>query len=199
MNFIDPLTCNVIWTEKQITKRTELMVQKTLPPKEEMILNRKLRAVTEDGYELSPSEQVLLEESKAAMYAAQQAGIEARTQNERVRLVLTYEQAIRDQAALILKINGRDAIPATDEIPEERDPETGEIIQEYSPAQPAIPGIEPLPEIIERPDEFGITVTVPNRDYIEAIDNLAAAEAVIAEASEDTISLAQQRGSQHDL
>ncbi len=88
--------------------------------------------------------------------------------------VLAYEQAVRDVADLELRIDGREAV---DEVSEETDPETGEVTQVYLPA---ITSIEPMAATIEVEGE-----TIDNPEYLTALADLEAAEAIIAAVSDD--------------
>lgn len=110
--------------------------------------------------------------------------------NELLKSAIAYEQAQRDVAYWQLKIDGRDERL---EVPEETDPETGEVTQEYvSYLSP----IEPIPQTIDTLDEGGDPVTVDNPTYLEAVAARDAAQSVIDAASQNTIDLVAARSSE---
>lgn len=113
--------------------------------------------------------------------------------NELLKSAIAYEQAQRDVAYWQLKIDGRDERL---EVPEETDPETGEVTQEYvSYLSP----IEPIPQTIDTLDEDGDPVTVDNPTYLEAVAARDAAQSVIDAASQNTIDLVAARSSDSAL
>jgi hypothetical protein len=89
---------------------------------------------------------------------------------------------VRQKAELELRINGRDAV---DEVPEETDQDTGEVTQAYVKTEPAI---EPLATTIDQDGE-----TVNNPAYVQAVDDLAAAQAMIDGAAAEVVSLVVER------
>jgi len=97
---------------------------------------------------------------------------------------LAHESALRSKAELELLINGRDEVI---EVPEQTNPETGEIIQEYVAP---VPGIDPLPTYMEVEGE-----TVDNPDYLAAIAELAEVQSFIDGASTEVLALVSTRSS----
>lgn len=87
--------------------------------------------------------------------------------------VLAYEKAVRDVEQLTLVLNGRDEVL---EIPEQTDPETGEMTQAYVPGMPAI---EPMVQFYIVGGE-----EVEGPVYAEIAAELADAQAVIESSSE---------------
>jgi len=95
---------------------------------------------------------------------------------------LAHEAALRRKAEIELLINGRDEVI---EVPEQTDPETGEVTQEYVAP---VPGIDPLPQTIEVEGE-----TVDNPDYLAATAELAEVQDTIDSASQDVLDLVALR------
>ncbi|HBN15070.1 MAG: hypothetical protein CMQ46_13945 [Gammaproteobacteria bacterium] len=99
--------------------------------------------------------------------------------------VIEYEQAVRRKAELELLINGREAV---EEVPEETDPVTGEVTQEYVPA---IEAVEPMAQTIDQEGE-----TVDNPDYLAAVAELAECQAVIDGAGAEVLAHVAARSGQ---
>ncbi|MDF1622529.1 MAG: hypothetical protein P1V33_03545 [Pseudohongiella nitratireducens] len=95
---------------------------------------------------------------------------------------LAHEAALRRKSELELLMNGRDEVI---EMPEQRDPETGEITQAYVAP---VPGIDPLPTYIEVEGE-----TVENPVYLAAITDLAEVQSIIDGASTEVLALVSTR------
>lgn len=77
MSFVD-LMGNVIWSDADITARTEAMVHQVVPAIEENILNRKVTAAALGQWALTADEQALLAAYTQACLAAHAEGIAAR-------------------------------------------------------------------------------------------------------------------------
>ncbi|HDZ10023.1 hypothetical protein [Pseudohongiella sp.] len=107
--------------------------------------------------------------------------------NELLITTIAYEHAVRRKAELELMIDGRDAVA---EVPEETDPETGEVTQTYVPP---VTAVEPLATTIESVDESGDPVTITNPALTQALADLADAQAVIDDASGEVLTLAAER------
>lgn len=190
---IDLLTENRAWEPRQIAKRAEALLRQQFSVSDELILNRKVKGAMQGVYTLSPDEEARAAAFQAAAFAAQAAARQAEADNAKLKDVLAYEQAQRDLAEHSLRIEGRAEVPAVEEVPEQRDPDTGEVVQEYVPAQPAIPAIEPLPTTIDTVDEQGNPVTADNPSYVQAVAARDAAQAVIDAATQDTLDLLEAR------
>lgn len=100
---------------------------------------------------------------------------------------IAYERAQADVERLTLRINGR---AEQVEVPEETDPETGVISQEYVPY---VPAIEAIPPQIDSVDDQGNPVTADNPAYLEAVAARDAAQAVIDGAGQDVLDLVALR------
>lgn len=190
---IDLLTETKVWEQRQIAKRAEGEVRRLFSRDQELVLNRKVTGVAQGVYVMTPEEAEQATAFQAAAFAAQAVAIEAEADNVRLALVLAYEQAQRDLASLTLLIDGRAEVPAVEEVPEETDPDTGEILVAYVAPVPAVPAIDPLPLTIETYDEAGDPVTVDNPAYIDAVAARDTAQALIDGASQDTLDLVEAR------
>ena len=92
MSFIDMLA-NHVWTDAEITNRTEAMVRSVMPLADELVLNRKVQGAALGQYTLSEQDQADMERLAQAGMAAQQAGIEARYDMLVLREVWLVEEA----------------------------------------------------------------------------------------------------------
>lgn len=94
MSFID-LRGDVVWSEADITARTEAMVHAAFSVQEETILNRKVTGTVLGQWQMTPSEQGDLMRYAAVCLQAKQAGAEARADNARLGQALMVEAALR--------------------------------------------------------------------------------------------------------
>lgn len=101
---------------------------------------------------------------------------------EQLCQALAYETAVRDVARLTLLINGREAV---EEVPEELDPETDEVLVQWSPA---VEAMEPLTETIIVGEE-----EITNPAYAEALGKLSDAQNIIDGAGEELLQLIEER------
>lgn len=186
---INLLTESKVWEQRQIAKRAESAVRRYFSRDAELILNRKVTGVAQGLYTLLPEEQGLADLFQQCAFQAQTDAREAEADNIRLAAVLAYEQALRDTARLTLLIDGRAEIPAADEVLEEIDPDTGEVLAAYVAPAPAIPAIAPLPLTIDSVDETGDPAIIDNPAYISAVAERDTAQAVIDAASQDTLDL----------
>lgn len=97
MSFID-MMADRIWTDAEITNRTEAMVRAVVSVAEELVLNRKLQGAALGQYTLTADDQAQMALLAQAGYAAQQEGIAARRDMSVLREVLAVEAAIRTLA-----------------------------------------------------------------------------------------------------
>ncbi len=94
MSFID-LQGDVVWSEADITARTEAMVHAEFSVQEETILNRKVTGTVLGQWQMTPQEQGDLMRYAAVCLQAKQAGAEARADNALLRQALAVEAALR--------------------------------------------------------------------------------------------------------
>ena len=94
MSFID-MMADRIWTDAEITNRTEAMVRAVVSVAEELVLNRKLQGAALGQYTLTPEDRAQMALLAQAGYAAQQEGIAARRDMSVLREVLAVEAAVR--------------------------------------------------------------------------------------------------------
>jgi len=102
--------------------------------------------------------------------------------NQLLIQTIAYEQAIRRKAELEVLISGR---PATSAIPEERDPDTQEVIQ---PFVPALEAVEPLPATVELDGQ-----AVDNPEYLSVAGELQQVDDLIANSPQEVAELAASR------
>lgn len=190
---IDLLTETQAWEPRQIAKRAEWEVRKHFSRDQELILNRKVTGAAQGLYTLSEEESASLALFQQSAFAAQQVARQAEADNALLVQILGVEQAERTLAEQTLLIAGRAAVPAVEEVPEQIDPDTGEVIQEYVPGVPAIPAIEPLAPTIESTDEQGNPLTVDNPAYVQAVEARNTAQAVLDGVGAEVLGWVEQR------
>ncbi len=193
---IDLLTAKQAWEARQIDKRVVAMIRQRYSLNDEQLLSRILHGAQLGTYQMSPDEQEKVTAYQNHAEACRAIGWTAKASNQLLIEVLAYEQAQRDIARLTLLISGRDYVPAIAEVPEEIDPETGEVLQEYVPPVPAVEAIEPLPQTVEQYDEGGTLQTADNPDYLAAVAALNAAQAVIDNVQPEVLVWVEQRALQ---
>jgi hypothetical protein len=90
MSFID-LYSNNVFTDAEITRRTELMIRTHFTEEEELILNRKLSAKMSGVYTPTPEEEADFVRFGIVAMQAQQEGIAAKKDNELLKEILRVE------------------------------------------------------------------------------------------------------------
>lgn len=94
MSFID-LMASDVWTDADITRRTEAMVRSRFTEAAELIINRKVQGAALGQYRLTPAEQAEVTAFNAVVFEARQAGEAARADMALLREVLAAEPAYR--------------------------------------------------------------------------------------------------------
>lgn len=181
MSFVDTLG-SVVWSQEQLLRHCERLVLSQYPKRKIRELDDIATGAAQGLYSPTTDEQAQIQAYGALRLAVREQRLAAEADNEKLRGALEYEQAVRSVANLELLINGREAV---EEIPEDADPETGEIIQEFVAA---IEGKEALPSVIVVDGE-----EVENPDYVAALADLASAQAIIASCAEDVLELVSIR------
>ena len=92
MSFID-LMASDVWTDADITRRTEAMVRSQFTETAELIINRKVQGAALGQYQLSLDEQAEVAAFNAVVFEARQAGEAARADMALLREVLAAEPA----------------------------------------------------------------------------------------------------------
>lgn len=92
MSFIDMMADDV-WSDADITNRTEAMVRAQVSTMEELVLNRKLQGAALGQYTLTAEDQAQMALLAQAGYAAQQEGIAARADMALLHKVFEVEEA----------------------------------------------------------------------------------------------------------
>ena len=185
------LQSNTTYTAAQLEKRYDALIRSKYPLRKERAMNRRAIGTLKGKYVPTVAD------------AADEAAYEAHTKAVRD----DYEQAVIDNVLLVSTIQYEQAqqrltcyrlsegVAAVAEIPEEKDPDTGEILQEYVPA---IIGIDPLPATIEQntyDDEGNLTgtETILNPCIVQDEAERSAAQEIINDATTEVLTLADER------
>lgn len=94
MSFVD-LMKNDVWSDADITTRTEAMVRAEFSVERELILNRKMQGAAAGVYPLSPEEQMEAQRFQQVCFLAQQEGVAARRDMALLSEALACEAAAR--------------------------------------------------------------------------------------------------------
>ncbi len=193
MPWIDKLS-NITYSDAQLDKRYDAIIQREFPLRKERAMNRKAFGQMKGTYTLTDKEQAdealyeqLVEDTKTEFE-------QAKLDNTLLKEVIVYEKAQQRLKRYILS-EGREAVP---EVPEIKDEETGEIIQEFVPE---VKAIEPLPATIDLntyDSESGELISVeqiPNPKIIQDVQEREEAQTIIDSASADVLNLIEERSS----
>lgn len=90
---------DTIWTDAEITARTEDYIRERFPLVDELVINRMLWGQALGAYTLNADEQATVAAFQQRVLKARQMGIEWRTGNALLRDVLAYETAQRTLAS----------------------------------------------------------------------------------------------------
>ena len=190
---IDLLADQKAWGPRQIAKRAELEVRKLFSRDAEMIINRKVTGAAQGVYTLTDTEAASVVAFQTAAFNAQVVARQAEIDNVKLTEVLAYEQAGRDILRLSLLIDGRVEVPAIEEVLEEIDPDTFEVLVEGVTPVALVPAIEPLALTVETFDEAGVLVVIDNPELLQAVADQGEAAAAINGATLATLELAELR------
>lgn len=91
-SFID-MMANDVWSDADITARTEAMVRSVMSLADELVLNRKVQGAALGQYTLTVQDQADMERLAQAGFAAQQEGIAARADMAMLLQVIKVEAA----------------------------------------------------------------------------------------------------------
>lgn len=94
MSFIN-LMANDIWTDADITRRTEAMVRTEFSAEAEIILNRKVAGISLGQYMPTEADQIEMARFKAVVDAAHDEGVAARADMALLLETMDYETAMR--------------------------------------------------------------------------------------------------------
>lgn len=92
-SFIDMMS-NDVWSDADITTRTEAMVRAVMPMQDELVLNRKVQGAALGEYTLTEQDQVDMARLAQAGFQAQQMGIAARADMALLLRVMEAEKAL---------------------------------------------------------------------------------------------------------
>ena len=101
-SFINMLA-NDVWSEQDITTRTEAMVRAAMPLQDELVLNRKVQGAALGQYTLTEKDQADMTRLAQAGFEAQQMGIAARADMALLLQVFEVEVAWKRLAAPIVE------------------------------------------------------------------------------------------------
>ena len=93
MSFIN-LLANDVWSEADITRRTEAMVRQHFTSTQETVLNRKITGASLGQYVLTNEDKVELAKFQSVLAEAQKAGEEARADMELLHEVFQVEPCV---------------------------------------------------------------------------------------------------------
>ncbi len=94
MSFVD-LLGNDVWSDADITRRTESIIRAQFSDDEERILNRKITGLLIGQYTLTEADQVELGKFQEVVFMAQQEGASARTDMELLNNTLPVDNAYK--------------------------------------------------------------------------------------------------------
>lgn len=200
MSFIN-MMANDIWSDADITNRTESMVRSEFNQESEGILNRKVTGAVLGVYQMSPEEKAEVGRYQQACEAARQAGAAARADAVLLSATLDYETAARRLAQYRLadgRMEQTIQVPTGEQVLDET---TGQMMDVT--VEQVIPAIEPLPATVTSYDLGGNPVydldgnpvTVPNPAITQDDEERTEAQAVVDGATPEVLDLAGRRAS----
>lgn len=151
MGFVD-LMSNDVWTDSDITNRTESMIRSKFSVIDEQVLNRKIAGSMIGSYTLTDEDKATIAEFTQVTTAAQQAGVEARNDVKLLADIQNVEAAEKRlaQPTLDPEQNTREAVAqdtlernAAQEVVSSASPTVMEWVEKRRPPPPPAP--EPLP------------------------------------------------------
>ena len=188
------LMANDIWTDADITRRTEAMLRTEFSQEAETILNRKVLGMSLGTYTPSPQDQADMARYNETALAAQASGVAARADMALLSETLVYEAAKKRLAQTTLQDAwDRLQLPEVEPIVDE---ETGEVVNqaevdqdkaERATAQQIVqPHLITIPST--EPDVESQTILDP-ASVVQDEAERAAAQAVVDGASQDVVDL----------
>lgn len=142
MSFVN-LMANDIWSDADITRRTEAMVRSEFSLEAETILNRKVVAMSVGEYSPTPADLAEMDRFRTVVEAAQAEGVAARADMALLLDTMAYEAAMRRLAQPVIEDDEQDAAERA-EAQAVVDAASQEVIDLYALRNPPVP--EPLPE-----------------------------------------------------
>lgn len=206
MSFID-LMSNTVFTDTQITRRTESLVRQKFNQEQEQILNRKAVGAALGSYTLTVEEQQELSSFQSTVENARALGEQARADNNLLQRTINYEKSTKRLEEYI-KSEGRPerlegyypALPENATHAELSDgsveplPYYGDLsITEYVVWLPYQEEIPPEPLETEQVQEDGTVLMVPNPIVVKDEEERTQAQSTVDNTAQDAIDLANQR------
>ena len=188
------LLANDIWTDADITRRTEAMVRTEFSAEAETILNRKVAGISLNQYTPTPEDLAEMARFRAVVDAAQAAGVAARADMVLLSQTLVYEAAKKRLAKTTLQDAwDRLQLPEVEPIV---DQETGEVLNQaevdQDKAERAIAQQIVQPHLITIPstEVEGESQTILDPASVAQDEaERAAAQAVVDAASQEVVDL----------
>ena len=185
------LQSNTTFSENQLQKRYDAYIRSKYPLHIERGIKRRATGKAKGKY-IPNSAEIAQEAAYETHCKNMQDDLgQARIDNTLLKGAIRYERA----TARLHKYSLADGVLAVDETPEIRDPDTGEVTQEYIPA---IKGIEPLEQTVTvsvfgSEGEVAGTKQIPNPLIAQDNAEREAAQQVIDNATGETLSLVAER------
>ena len=189
------LQSDTTYTAAQLEKRYDAHIRSEFPLRKERAMNRRAMGAVKGKYIPTAADAADEAAYEAHTKAVRESYEQALVDNELLKGVISYERAEQRLERYILSVG----ITAIAEVPEIRDPDTGELTQEYSPA---IAGVNPLPATIEQvtrdaeTGEITGSETVPNPLIVQDEAERQAAQNIIDNASAEILALITARAEQ---
>lgn len=148
-SFVD-LMANDVWSDADITNRTEAMLRSQFSLVDEQVLNRKVSGAALGVYTLTPEDRAEIQAFAAATLAAQQAGIQARADMALLHQALALEAAHRRLAQPVVEDDQADAAERAEAqaVVDAATPEATALYYRRNPPPPPPPPEEPLEESV---------------------------------------------------
>lgn len=185
------LMANDIWSDADITRRTEAIIRSEFSQEAETILNRLVTGAVLGVYAMTPAEQAEVGRYQQVSESSRQAGIAARTDAALLSATLGYEVAVRRLAQYRLA-DGRPQqivqVPTGERVLDEA---TGLLVDVT--VEQVIPAIEPLPATVVGNDLDGNACTTQNPEIARDDAERAAAKSVADAATAAVLDLAGRR------
>lgn len=190
MSFVDVMK-NDVWSDADITVRTEEMLHSAVSKDDELILSRKMI-----GYSLgllipTSAEAAQLTAYQIAGYTAQTAGVASRADMALLHSTLIYEVAVSRLAQYQLSVGRPQQTLVVQTGNLILDPVTNLMIPETTTQ--IIPAIAPLPATVLYTDMAGVGTQVPNPAIVQDDSQHAAAQVIVTAAPATVLALALLR------
>lgn len=176
MSFID-MMANDIWSDADITNRTEAMVRSEFSLQAEGIINRKVSGAGLGVYALTVADQAEIGRFAMATQTAAMEGVAAKADMLLLQSALDHEAAQTRLAKYLLSVGVPEHTTQAPTDEKVLDEKTGLMTDVM--AEQIIPAIAPLPATVTITDLDGTTTEAPNPAIAVDVAERAAAQAVL--------------------